>query len=392
MKKCVLLCFAVIAVTSGCGTKRDTVPLRPSIEGLYDEVRRTKSSDFENPEMYFLFLETGWDGIPRVIAKLDDFRDQGYWDSFDFKDGRWQKRPIRLIDGWRPDPSGYFDCNSDGFYMLTEKGQKPQLVAIHVWQRYADVPTGMATCQEAFYITIDDEGSLKTIPIPEFTLMDVDDDSEEPSLGPFPRIKLKSPNDKLEPVQVETFHPKGFENESEEDTPCLTRDEVLRPEAIEPDFPNHNRSRLYAEVDLTGNGRKDIIIEGSQAASGTGGKMWDVYLCVSTNQYRASPVDFFGWPLALEDDYWDGVRVWGYWRTSGSCGSVWYLYFDEGECKRSPLLEIHPGDGGSGIGNAIYTAIFKGSLLPLRLLSPASPTNDLPYQDTAWEWTIPFRD
>ena len=164
--------------------------------------------------MYFLFLETGRDGIPRVIAKLDDYRDQGSWDSFDFKDGRWQKGPIRLIDDWRPDPSGYFWCASDGFYMLTEKGQKPKLVAIHVWRRYFGfgIPEDIyTTCQEAFYITIDDEGYLKTIPIPEFALTDVDADNEEPSLGPFPRVKLKSPNDKLEPVQVETFYPKGFE-------------------------------------------------------------------------------------------------------------------------------------------------------------------------------------
>ena len=71
-------------------------------------------------------------------------------------------------------------------------------------------------CQLTDEIAIDAEGYLHTIRIPYLTLMDVIDDSQPyeepaPDFEWFPRIKLKAPNDKIEPVRVEIFYPKAFE-------------------------------------------------------------------------------------------------------------------------------------------------------------------------------------
>jgi len=83
-----------------------------------------------------------------------------------------------------------------------------------------------------------------------------------------------------------------------------------------------------------------------------------------------------------------GKRLWAYWKSSASSGAVQYLYLDYVDgWKLSPLLEIQPGDAGTGIGNGIMKAIFnEDDLLPMRIISPASPTNDLPYLDTPWNW------
>ena len=54
----------------------------------------------------------------------------------------------------------------------------------------------------AYQITTDKEGNLKTIPMPEFEFKDHFLEDQESLPEELKKIKLKSPNDKLEPVQV----------------------------------------------------------------------------------------------------------------------------------------------------------------------------------------------
>ena len=168
--------------------------------------------------------------------------------------------------------------------------------------------------------------------------------------------------------------------------PLLTRAEVLRLNSPDPDSPGWDRSRLYAEADLTDNGLMDIIISDDLHMMGTGGIGWSVYLCEDTNRYRRIS-GLAGKFLAVEENTRMGKKLWTYWSTAGNWGTVQHLYFDRDEgWKLSADLTIHPGDGGSDIGQGIFDAIFnEHDSLKRRKISPASPTNDLPYVDTPWD-------
>ena len=168
--------------------------------------------------------------------------------------------------------------------------------------------------------------------------------------------------------------------------PLLTREEVIRLEPENPDLPNRDRSRFYGEVDLTGNGLKDIIISEPLGMSGMGGMSWTVYLCVNTNQYQEANIGLSGRTLAVEVDGYGRNKIWSYWHISSESGSVECFYFDEGECKLSPSLELYTGYAGTGTGGAIFAAIFnEHTVFPMRVISPASPTNDLPLVDVPWD-------
>jgi len=167
--------------------------------------------------------------------------------------------------------------------------------------------------------------------------------------------------------------------------PVLTREEVLKlnPPWTWDDGTEPNRDRLYVEIDLTDSGLMDIIISDDLHTMGTGGISWSVYLCVNTNQYRELEITLGGKIFAVEEDTRMGKKLWMYWRTAANWGSVQYLYNTGSEWELSPSLDIHPGDAGSRIGIGIFDAIFnEQDCLKLRRISPASPTNDLPYLDT----------
>jgi hypothetical protein len=127
-------------------------------------------------------------------------RNGGPWCDFYFKDGQWQ------MGADVNDPMGSdIWAHENEFYTLTEEGQEPKILVIHVWRRWVSLELEEAMCQEVYHIVADDNGHLKVIHMPEYTLTDVDVDNEEPYGGPFPRIKLKSPKDKLEPIQAHFF-------------------------------------------------------------------------------------------------------------------------------------------------------------------------------------------
>jgi len=152
------------------------------------------------------------------------------------------------------------------------------------------------------------------------------------------------------------------------ETNFLKREDIIYPDPPLVTEEGHvfDATRFYAEIDLTGNGLKDIIISEPVFMSGRSGKTWFVHLCVTTNQYKRFPVEIFGWPLALETHY-NSTRIWGYSRLSGSQGAIQHWEFNKrGEYTESSRLDIYPGDGGTDTGNAIYNAIFKDKWLDLK--------------------------
>lgn len=172
------------------------------------------------------------------------------------------------------------------------------------------------------------------------------------------------------------------EDDLEKDA-LLTRAEIIKPVSANPYREDYDRRRFYVEIDLNGDGLMTIIISEAISESDRGGHFWSVYLRVSDNQYQFAG-EIFGWPLAKEEDDSGCRGIWSYSRRSARSGGIQCLYFDPWEHKftLSPVLEIRPGDSGTDIGNNIYKTIFNDdTCLPLRVISPASLTNDLPYLD-----------
>jgi len=175
------------------------------------------------------------------------------------------------------------------------------------------------------------------------------------------------------------------EKEEVQDNPLLTRTEII---ALIPtdssDRPDRHRSRLYAELDLTTNGLKDIIISEELGMKGTGGITWFIYRCVGDDQYQLA-TELGGWPLAVEEDEWECKRIWSYWHERQVVGHIGYLRWGlDGKITHSPALELYRH---SEVGDGIYNSVFNNNtLLPMRKISPASPTSDLPYVDEPWKW------
>jgi len=209
-----MLCLSI------CASCTNTTP-KPTMERLHDAM--AKSGMFfdvfpNNPTLYAVFFKTQ-DGIPRALVTsweyLSNRGGAGDWFDYYFKDGQWQENGRKITEENYVDNSNIVWAREDDFYILTEKGKKPKLIVIHmanVGER--DIGKKLYN-RNAYEITIDSKGYLKTIPISEFSFTNhvvyaewVDEEDKDEEAKPFPEIKLKSPNDKLEPVQVQTFTPK----------------------------------------------------------------------------------------------------------------------------------------------------------------------------------------
>ena len=211
MKMCVL--GMLIALTlAGCRKKDGVVVQETTVEGLFGamrgEVMRMQEGHerYCSLEIYAVFFEANKDGIPRALTTYPLRMDRYCcaWDAYYYKDGRWQASPIRFLEEEHHfDPGNYVEAGLDEFYILTEEGQEPKFISIHEGERYVGydkTESGLATCREVFHLTVDVEGYLKKIPIPELSV------SAEDEKG-YSRMELKSPNDKLEPVQAQRFPP-----------------------------------------------------------------------------------------------------------------------------------------------------------------------------------------
>ena len=133
-----------------------------------------------------------------------------------------------------------------------------------------------------------------------------------------------------------------------------TRAEVL---AASTD-PGLRPERRYGELDLNGDGTNDLVVSESISLGGTGGLVYNLYLGLGQDRYRQIDC-FLAGTMALEE-YAGTRRLWSYTHSSATSGTIQYRYFDrKGVFQKSEALTIHPGDGGSEIGNAVYQAIFN---------------------------------
>ena len=154
----------------------------------------------EEPYLEVVMFDIDHDGVPEALVtyKIWDCSGSGMnvwdWCGLRFKDGEWH---FQFGDD-------SFGSSWDGFHVLTEEGKKPKLIAS--WNSYGNDGDGRHFNRHASRVTIDDEGRFKSLPFPEFEFTSktyYDDDKEDDEI---PALKLKSPNDKLEPVPEGTVH------------------------------------------------------------------------------------------------------------------------------------------------------------------------------------------
>ena len=186
MRKSVLVsCIMSFAMLMSC-SKVDTSQMK---EGLFIQTLCASQAVKEFPEDPFIKLvlfDVDYDGIPEALVTYKGafYNRMGFiWMGQKLKDGKWHEMGGDIVDAFLPD-----------FYTLTEEGQKPKLIVVCVNMEVTQV----------YHITSDEEGNLKKIPMPEYEISDDTDDG-------IPCTKPKTPNGKLERIQVETLYPKGFE-------------------------------------------------------------------------------------------------------------------------------------------------------------------------------------
>ncbi|MCL1920942.1 MAG: hypothetical protein FWG50_07670 [Kiritimatiellaeota bacterium] len=190
---------------------------------------------FENQPVDILFFDINHDGI---LDALVSFRmDKSYggchgndWMLFRFENGEWEQSPFKNMPDGSLDPSGDVWARGDDFYSLTRDGQPPKLVLIYSGS--SNVGYGIHQGHDAHEITIDDEGYLKTIPIPELTTQELvpHDGGELPPLDVLPPNlkdivtnipsrevleKRREMSNRLVPLSIESFDPREAQKPDE---------------------------------------------------------------------------------------------------------------------------------------------------------------------------------
>jgi len=212
MKLKFLLPVTLCLLASHTNFAQDVQP-PPNVEELY-ALLKAESKEVTvppNPPVTILFFDINHDGIPEALAALCLDHSAGgchgnSWSIYRFENGEWQWVPTR-------DSEDPFDINhgiyarGDDFYSLTEEGQKPKLILIYECggSTNENPPFDYRHSQEAHEITIDDEGYLKNIPIPELTtniFCKIDWDKEAIEINWSPPEKYS----KLIPLPIVTLY------------------------------------------------------------------------------------------------------------------------------------------------------------------------------------------
>ena len=220
MKKA-LLCSLAIVVTIGCVTRENVARQQPTIESLYEAIEGDILCSYPlySTKLFAVFFKANYDGIPRALVTYPVYMNEhgGHcWFAYYFKDGRWRSGSARYDYAARMDDfNNYIDgVGLRGFYILTEEGQEPKFIAIdedgYKDHDYVEKTDFYVAWRKLYYITINPEGYLKTMLIPELSFEKTRFNMEDENVENYPKFELKSPNDKLEPVSYQMFGPGDF--------------------------------------------------------------------------------------------------------------------------------------------------------------------------------------
>ena len=216
----------------------------PDAEKICDllraDSRKYQASVSSNePMLEVLFFDINRDGTPDALTSFRvDTSARGChgnpWSYECFKDAKWQSGPWREDDDPNDEYNDVF-ARGDDFYSLAVEGEKPKLVLIYTsFGRTYDGERDYT--DQAYEITIDDDGYLKTIPIPELSetgLLGSDGDENPPVEEP-PSQETLAMRKRLTSLSTEYFLPQG-RNENEKTIPAATEGATVQSAVVQMD-------------------------------------------------------------------------------------------------------------------------------------------------------------
>ena len=146
-----------------------------------------------------------------------------------------------------------------------------------------------------------------------------------------------------------------------------------KPEWI--DDPSHLPTGKYDEnlplrvrllADFNADGIQDLALSDVHSSLGVGGTNFILYLGNGKGKYRSHGNFVANLScISLEKTPDKNIRLWTFRRLNGRMGYIGYNEVrDEGLSEYRSVI-IHPGDGGTKLGNVIYEAVIKNSDLPI---------------------------
>ena len=205
MKKII---FAILFITTATLHSDVITPemhkkLPPAVDELYRLAWIDLSYDFlsYDSSLGILFFDIDYDGIPEAFVACHLHQHLGGcggldWNYYRFENGVWK---------WKREEGSLFARRSD-FYSLIEEGKPSQLLVL--WESWDKDVDGEYGSRSACRITIDKDGKLAQIQIPEYEF-------ERYPVDPanrLPGIELKSPKDTLTPLPFEILYPAGWQD------------------------------------------------------------------------------------------------------------------------------------------------------------------------------------
>ena len=203
------LIFATSTLLMSCSKVDELTPrMKENLADLAREHSGVLKEPFRSDDPYILAFFFEIDGVQLAFTSsaFDKYSDLRGWQEYRLVDGKWQSPKVKYSNA---DMHQVADDNCvvgfpDEFYILTEDGQKPKLVVINLVNQLDG--DNKIRLRGVRHITIDAEGYLKVIPMPEMEI-----EARYSDVTHRAELKPISQKGKLEPVQVETFYPKGFE-------------------------------------------------------------------------------------------------------------------------------------------------------------------------------------
>ena len=209
--KRMVLCMCAALFVLGCERKAKAPPYteqetrRLMTESLRERLLRSSACLLkeypEDPFKHMIFFDADPESAPLAlwIDKECKFDDRYIWQVMRFKDGQWRNEEH---DG------GSVDALEDEIFVWMKEGQTPKLVVIRLVWRSVQDQNGerILVSRVANRITMSKKGDtadVKETPVPELGFKEIVYTGPES----IPELKLKSPNDKLEPVQIQKLHP-----------------------------------------------------------------------------------------------------------------------------------------------------------------------------------------
>ena len=144
----------------------------PDTRGICDLLKKEYETVKDTP-IDFLFFDIDHDGVVDALVSWRDHRSGtggvgNGWALYRFENGEWIQSPFKKMDDGSCDPSNDVFGRFDSFHSLTRDGQPPKLIC--VFKFYSKEFDGMRIMEYAHEVTIDGEGYLKAIPVPELMM------------------------------------------------------------------------------------------------------------------------------------------------------------------------------------------------------------------------------